>query len=527
MRRWLGLVLALALAACGGGPAGPPADTAVVGKLADIENWNPYLADSSFAEDLLTLLYPTLMVEQPDYREHPPSFAPWLAERWERSEDGLAVTFHLDPRAVWSDGVPVTADDVVFTWKVQTSEVIGWPGVEIKRHIVAVEAVDARTVRFRFDRRYPYQLMDANDGPILPAHAFGKIPFERWEEEDWADRALSAGPFVLAAHRPQQEIVLERNPRYFRPGRPRLRRVVWRIVPDQTNLVTQLLAGGIDILAGVPPSAARRVAASPRVRLVAFPDRSYTYIGWNCRRPPFDDPAVRRAMTLAIDRRAIVDTVLEGHGRVGVGPVLSTMWAFDRSLEPLPYDPAAARRLLAAAGYADSDGDGTLDRGGTPLAFELLTNAGNDTRQRICLLVQEGLRRVGVRVEPRFLEWGVMLQRLERGEFDAYVSAWREGTQIDLAPVWHSAAPGEPTYNWIGYADPEVDRLLEAVERAPDFAAQKPLLDRIQELVHRDQPYTFLYEGERLAGVARRLEGVVINDASPYFTIEEWRVKEE
>jgi len=377
-------------------------------------------------------------------------------------------------------------------------------------------------VRFRFTRRYPYQLMDANDGPILPAHAFAGIPLERWEDEDWAARALSAGPFVLAAHRPQQEIVLERNPRYWRPGRPRLERVVWRIVPDQTNLLTQLLAGGIDILEGVPPADAARVEAAPHLRLVAFPDRSYTYIGWNCRRPPFDDPAVRRAMTLAIDRRAIVDTVLEGHGRVAVGPVLSIMWAFHRGLRPLPHDPAAARRALEAAGFTDADGDGVLERGGRPLEVELVTNAGNTTRERICLLVQEALGRIGVRVRPRFLEWGVMLRRLERGEFDAYVSAWREGTQIDLAPVWHSAAPGEPTYNWIGYADPEVDRLIEEVERLTDFAAQKPLLDRIQEIVHRDQPYTFLFESERLAGISRRLRGVVINDASPYYTIEEW-----
>lgn len=529
MRRKLSLCLvllgAVCLAACGTGRPAPPSDTLVIGKLADIENWNPYLADSSFAEDVLGLIYPTLAVEQPDYEQHPPSFRPWLASSWDISQDGLAITFHLDPRARWQDGVPVTAEDVLYTWKVQHSEAVGWPGAEDKDRIAGVEAVDDHTVVFRFVRPNPYQIMDANEGPIVPAHAWRKIPFDDWEQTDWRHHTLGAGPFKFDHHKPQQEIVLVKNPNYWIPGRPEASRVVWRIVPDQTALLTQLLAGSLDFLEAVPPREAGRVDNDPHLKLITFPDRAYTYIGWNLERPQFSDRRVRTALSLAIDREALVKTARAGYGRLGTGPVLSTMWAFDHTLKPLPYDPAEARRLLAKAGWHDTDGDGVLDRNGEAFTFQLMTNSGNQTREDVMVMVQQDLAKVGITVQTFRTEWGVMNRMLDAGEYDAYVNAWRESTQVDLGSIWHSAPPGEPTYNWGRYANPEVDRLIEEVERASDFDDQLPLLHRIQQLIVRDQPYTFLYESDRVTALSERVHGADINAATPYFNLDQWRVE--
>lgn len=540
-QRFLVVPALVVVAACGRAPApevrptpaavqtlaGPHrGGTVVIGALADIDNWNPYLTGSSFGDDLLSLLYPTLAVEQPDYRAHPPSFRPGLATSWEFSPDRLSLTFHLRPKARWSDGAPVTAEDVAYSWKVQVSPELGWPSAEIKENITSVEAFDEHTVRFHFRHSYPYQLMDVNDGPIVPAHAWKSIPPATWEDVDWTRHSLSAGPFRFAAHEPQQQITLERNPTYWRDGFPRLDRVVWRVLPDQSNLLVQLKTGAIDLMEAVPPREAEHVRVHPRLRLIVFPDRSYGYVGWNNRDPLFRDPDVRRALTLAIDRNAILDSVLRGYGRIAVGPVLSTMWAFDRELHPLPYDPQAARDLLAKAGWKDHDGDGLLDRRGKTFRFELMTNAGNDVREDICLLIKDQLQRVGIDAEPRFVEWGAMNSRLRRGRFQAYVSAWREGTQVDLTPVWHSAPPGQPTFNFVGYHNPKVDRLLDEADSKGTIEDQKPYFLEIQRIITSDQPYTFLYEGERLDGLNRRVHGAVINDASPYFNLEEWWVAE-
>ena len=529
----IGMLVALATA-CGhpsesgrkseGAAAPVRGGTVVIGTLSGIQNWNPYLNETVLGDDVLSLLYPTLAIEQVDYRTHPPSFTPNLASSWEFSPDHLMLTFHLRTGARWSDGTPVTSADVLFSYRTRISPEIGWESESLKKKIRSVDAPDSHTVRFHYTHRYPYQLMDANDGPVIPAHAWGSIPYPAWDRQDWRKLALSAGPFELSSSTPQQQFVLKRNPLYWKRRRPFLDRLIWRIVPDQGGLLTQLQTGEIDFMQGVPPRQAGQLQNDSRVKLIHFPDRSYGYIGWNTRRPLFRDGRVRRALTLAIDRQSILDTVMRGYGHLAVGPVLSTMWAFDSRLIPYPYDPARARTLLAAAGWTDTNGDGILDRRGKPFAFELMTNAGNEIREDICQMVASQLHRVGITVHVRFIEWGTMLSRLEHGNFDAYVNAWREGTQVDPAPLWHSVPPGAPTYNYVGYTNPEVDRVIDQLAATQTAEAQKPLLDRFQEIVHRDQPYTFLYEGQRLDGINRRIHNAVINDATAYFNVDEWTV---
>jgi len=226
----------------------------------------------------------------------------------------------------------------------------------------------------------------------------------------------------------------------------------------------------------------------------------------------------------AIDRQAIIDTVYGGYAKPSVGPVLSGMWAFNRSLEPMSLDLDAARQLLADAGWTDSDGDGVLDRDGTAFRFELMTNSENQIRQDICTLVARDLERIGIRAEQRFVEWGTMLAMMHRGDFDAVVHRWLEPTQIDLEEVWHSVPEGEATANYGRYSNPEVDRLLALAGASADSESQHPLFDRIQELVVADQPYTFLVESQRLNGLNVRVLGADINAASPYYNLAEWYV---
>jgi peptide/nickel transport system substrate-binding protein len=212
---------------------------------------------------------------------------------------------------------------------------------------------------------------------------------------------------------------------------------------------------------------------------------------------------------------------------MGVGPVLSSFWAFNRDLEPLEFDPSAARALLAEAGWVDTDDDGIVDRDGKPLVIELLAGAENELRQDIAILVQEDLRRIGVRVEPRFVEWGTLVAAMRDGAFDGLVNFWEEPTQVDLDEIWHSAPPDQPTLNFGRYSNPEVDRLLAEVSELTDFDAQKPLLDVIQELIVADQPYTFLVENTRLTPINSRVRGAKINAATPYFNLDEWYVMTE
>ncbi len=495
----------------------------VVAIVADVATFNEYQWAPDAADfEILDLLFPSLMVEQPDFAQRPPSFGERLATSWEFSSDNRQLTFHLRPGARWSDGTPVTAQDVQFTYSVQTDPNLGAIGLEFKDFITGVEAIDPLTVRFTFSRVYPYQLMDANDGHIVPAHKWSAIPRADWRTTDFSQLLVTCGPYRLAAHTRGQTMILERDPAYWGHPKPYIDRLVFRIIPDVSSQVNQLLAGHVDVVRVVPPRDAERVRVHNELELIEFPSRDWGYLAWNNAVPPFDDRRVRRAMSMAINRKAAVDSVFLGHARLAHGPILSSMWAFNRNLPVIPHDPAAARVALAEAGWEDSNGDGILDREGKRLEFEILFPATNPTRRDLAQLISADLARVGVRARPLPVEAAAFLERQERGDFTALLAAWTEATRIELASVWMTRSETQGSYNFISYSNPEVDRLIAAARLDADLSRAKVLLDRIQELIVLDQPVTFLYERNELVGLSRRIRGANINAAGLFFNVEEW-----
>ncbi len=434
------------------------------------------------------------------------------------------LTFHLRDGVLWSDGVPLTADDVRWTWQAETSPEVVWPEAFIKDEIADVEAADPHTVRFHFKRVYAKQLLDANEGEILPRHAWSQIPFSQWKQSgDWFKQHLVvAGPFTVESWQPQQEVVLRRNERFIDAPRPYLDRVVIRQIPDQAGIVTQLMGGDLDFAPTVNPSDIPRLAANPRLEVLAFWFRTWVGIAWNLTRPLFADADVRRALGMALDREAIAATVWRGYGRVGDSPIMASVWAHDAALRQLPFDPAAARRILAAKGFTPGP-DGILQRAGKPLAFELITNAGNQQRVDALQLVQAQLRRIGVAVQVRQVEFSTFTTQLRNGSYEAAIAGQTMDTSLDLTAWFHSRSIGET--NQTRYSNPEVDRLIDHAMSLPDIALAKPDLDRIQEILARDQPYTFLWESKRTSVLDRRLHGVQPNPLISFFDLRDWWIE--
>jgi peptide/nickel transport system substrate-binding protein len=513
-------------AGAAGAPTPRRGGTVVTGWAAEPQGVNELLVPATNAQqEMLIQLFARLLREESDFERHPPTFSPALARSYEWSADHKTLTFHLREDARWSDGVPVTADDVRWTWQAQVSPEVAWESSYMKDEIAGVEAVDAHTVRVRFKRVYAKQLLDVNEGGILPHHAWGQIPFSRWRQSgEWFKQHLVVdGPFTIGSWKRQQEVVLVRNPSFYEPDRPRLDRVVMRIIPDQASILTQLDSGELDFTPALSPHDAPHLTANPRLRLLAFPYRSWIALAWNGSRQPFADPDVRRALGMALDRRAIVETIWGKFARVSESPILSVIWAYDRALRPLPYDPGEARRILAGKGFAAGP-DAMLRRGGKPFAFELATNTGNQQRVDSLVMIQEQLRRIGVRAEPRQVEFNSLTQRLIAGDFDACVVGNSMDTSLDLTAFFHSRAIALGTNN-TRYSNPEVDRLIDHAMSLPDIALARPDLDRIQEIVHRDQPYTFLWESQRVSGFDRRLHGVEPSMLFSFHNLEDWWVE--
>ncbi|OLD65805.1 MAG: hypothetical protein AUI47_01325 [Acidobacteria bacterium 13_1_40CM_2_68_5] len=493
----------------------------VIGVPGDVSSFNIYTATNAFSQEVDDLLFLKLADEQDDFKEGPPTFRPSLAKSWELSPDGTRLTFHLDRRARWSDGRPVTGDDVLFSQRAASSREVSWVGRDVKEFVADVLAPDDRTVVYRFTRVYPYELMDAVEGNVLPAHAYRDVPLAEWPKRSFTSAPVVDGPFLLKKYERGSLIELARNPRYMRAPFPNLDAVVFRIIPDETSLVNELLSGGVDVMENVPAVAVRRIEADPRLRLVRVPDLSYHFICWNTARPLFADARVRRALTMAIDREAIIEALLPGTGRPCAGPVLSFLWAHDPSLRPLPYDPDAARALLKESGWEDRDGDGLLDRDGRPFRFDLETNQGSRLRADVAQMVAEQLRRIGIEATPRVYEFGAFIDRHEKHDFDAFVGSWRESTKVDLKSAFHSASR-EGGYDYGMYANVELDAVIDRARATPTTEAARALWFKAQAIIASDQPYTFLFERDRMNAAPRRLGGLRMGPRTAYAGLEHW-----
>ena len=501
--------------------------TLVVAIGNDIRGINPLVsAGDTQTTGVVERMFLHLFEEQSDYTEHPPTYEPRLVESFEWSPDHTLLDLVLRSGVSWSDGMPVTAEDVRWTWQAQTDPELAWGFAQSKENIRDIEVLDRLRVRIHFHQASPRQLAELNEGVILPKHAWSELPFSEWRaNEPWFEEHLVVnGPFTLESWTRQEQLVLRRNDAYFEPDLPRLDRVVFRVVPQKQNQIGELLAGEVDFVEQVPPSEVSRLA-DRGLQILRFWPRQFNYICWNTGRPLFTDPEVRRALSLAIDRQEIIDTLWYGFARIAVSPILTSIWAHDPELQPVPFDLEAARRILQSRGWADTDGDGILDQAGEPFAFELITNTGSQVRIDAAVMVQEHLRRAGIAVQVRQLEFNTVVSRALEHDFDAMLGGWDIDTSLDLSYAFHSESIDDG-YNFGQFADSEVDRLIEAANLETDPTERVRLLREVEALLHRGQPYTFLWEPQRLAAASTRLRDASPGPLSPYFRLREWWVSE-
>jgi len=504
-----------------GGSEGAPnrGGTLIVGFEADADALNPVVSSTVGASDVYGNLFIYLCRITPDMQ----SYTPWGARSWEFSDDRKTLTFHLRDDVYWHDGVKMTADDVEYSFRIHKDPAVAWATIRWLDNIESVTAVDSFTVVVKFSKVYPYQLTDANVFRPLPKHLLEHIPPEEMKNAEFNRNPVGNGPFKFKKWVPQQYIELVANDDYFL-GRPNLDRIVFKIVPDPTNLLTQLETGEIDFYHHFPPSAYERLSRNPNLRIYKFPSRSYTYIGWNCAREPFSNPKVRRALNMAIDRREIIDALCYGLAEPVNGHFLSWLWAHDPDLEAPPYDPARAKRLLAEEGWSDSDGDGWLDKDGKRFEFELLTNENNELRKDIVVMVQSKLKEIGVKVNARSMEWTSFVSRLQNEkDFDAAVSGWSVSIKADLRSHFHSRSI-ENKFNYISYSNPEVDSLIDAAVMELDRAEAKKLWSEAQQIILDDAPYCFLFNLDDLNALHKRFKNVKMVTYGWDYNLPEWYV---
>lgn len=491
----------------------------VRGEIGDASVLLPVLACDSASTQVTDLIFSGLLKYDKDIK-----LVGDLAERWQISEDKLRIRFFLRQGVTWHDGAPFTADDVEYTYRIYVDPKTPAPLASAFMRIDDLRVLDRHTVEVTYREPYAPALSSWVTNKILPRHLLEHKNITSCEVKR---NPVGTGPYRFCEWQTGEKIVLEANPDYY-AGRPLLDRVIFRIVPDQAAMFLQLKAGGIDRMRLTPIQYDRQTNTDwfqRNFRKYRHVDFGYVYLGYNLKDEKFADKRVRQALTMAIDRRGIVAGALLGLGRVAEGPYKPDSFWHNPHVTKWPHDPVRASRLLAQAGWTDTDGDGIIDKDGRPFEFVIITNQGNDSRKLAAMLIQRDLKQVGIKVHIRVLEWAAFLKDfLDKRRFDAYLCGWICEIDPDPTDQWHSSKTGENQFNHVGYCNEEVDRLLAAGVSTYDPAKRKLCYDRFQEILAEDQPITFLWVIESLNLVHSRFRGIEVCPMGIDHNFERWYV---
>jgi len=433
---------------------------------------------------------------------------PKLALLLQVGEHNPIITFHLRSGVRWQDGVPFTADDVKFNYEATIDPRNTSPYAGMFDTIKSVEVVDALTARVTYNRLYSPAIIDWMQ-PLVPKHALDDAALAREAERrqlSSKDRAqlslrttafnhnpIGTGPFRFAEWLPGQYIHLARSEQYW--GTPaQYHDLYYRTIPDYLTMEVELGAGAVDMYLAQPHQV-KRYRHDERYQVVSANDGYYSYIGYNMRRPLFQDVRVRRALGMAIDVDNVIKYVLSGEGKRATGPFYSNTPYYDPDVKPLPYDPQGAVELLAQAGW-HKNAAGMLEKDGKPFAFTLVTNAGNLKRKAIMTIAQEAWRKLGIDIKVQAFEWTVFLEDfVDQDDFDAIVLGWSGGgINPDKQSIWHSSQTHPYEGNHVGYESAAADALMAKIRATYDSDEQIKLTRQLHRLIADDQPYTFLYE---------------------------------
>ena len=520
--RALALGAIVLLAGCTGGDVrddGSPGPL-VLAYQSDLQTLNPVTSTDQNANDLMySLLYTPLVGFDSTF-----SVRPRLARSWELTDS--TVTFRLREDVRWHDGERVDARDVAFTFRLIRDPATASPLKPAYLDAVdSAEVLGPHRIRFRFSTVHARPLQDFYWPPV-PEHVLGEVPPSELRQHPFGREPVGSGPYRLTAWQPGEELRFRRVDAFPEElgGVPAIGEVVYRILPERTTRLRELTGGGVHVDGPLAPADAGRVRDAEGLRLEAFPWRMFTYIGWNTRDPRFAEARVRRALTMALDRPGLLEAALYGYGQVAATPI--PPWHPSApDVDPLPHDPDSARALLDAAGWRDGDGDGVRERDGVEMRFELLTGQANPVHADLVQMIQAQLSEVGVVAEPRTLEWQTVLSRHRRREFQAVLTNWvLDSFRVDPRPLFHSSqVEVEGSANRSSYADPTADSLMEAGVRATDAGRASRIWGEFSRVLQEDQPFTFLFWNQELAGVSRRLEGVRMDARGELRTLPRWR----
>jgi peptide/nickel transport system substrate-binding protein len=542
-RAAMGSVLA-ALAACGGGgdagktagggASGPGART-ISGQPAggtlivippegrEPDNLNPLTFDSSPASQVVHLVFRAL-ARRDSTLTH---YAPDLLESWEAGTEPNSLVLHVRRGLKWHDGQPVTAQDVVFTVEMQKNRTVGSPRKTDVDPVTSITARDSFTVDVKLSRPGISTVNALLEVVPVPRHLLGSVAPGQMRFNPFSNRPVGNGLYRFEKWDKGQQIVLVANPD-APEGRPAIDRLVIRPVADVNGAINGLLAGDVDVMK-LPADQKKRVTGN-RVSVYNAPRVRPTWIAWNVSKPPVDDPRVRRAIGMAINRPDAVRRVFGAEGEVLTTPIPPRLEQHDPAVRPLPFDLARAGALLDSAGWKDANGDGIREKNGRPLRVSVEFNTTDQNRRDALVAMQGTLRQAGVDLQLSPYESTTWVQRLRARDFTGSYWGWGWGPGVvgpNAVSIWSSRSIPPGGANFAGYSNPRLDAMLDSVVVEGDPARARGLWTRIEQTVVDDAVYFPIYLDPEYYAASSRIAGVKMRGMEWWEDVPYWYIPQD
>lgn len=536
-RLTLTLSLALAGACSTDKSSAPPTEnggTLVIAVGGDPETLFPPLASTTTAQVVGDLVYDRLAeIGDSLSTVGDQGFQPRLAKTWDWAPDSLSIAFHLDPAAKWHDGAPVRAGDVVFTWRTYSDKTVGSPFATALEDVDSVTATDSLTATVWFKTRSPMQFYDAvNTMLILPEHLLQSAKGPKIAESNVARAPIGTGRYRFSKWNAAQSIDLVADTTNYR-GRPRLDRVILAIASDMSAALTRLKGGEADMLEQIPAPSFAEIAGDTSLRITLTPGLDYNFVQFNLNDPRnasrphrlFGDRALRRAVTMALDRSSIVHNAYDSLANVAIGPTVRAYPTTDASLAQIPFDRARAMRLLDSLGWKDSNGDGIRERRGVPLEFTITVPGPSKARNTMAVLIQEQLRQAGMKVNLEPLDFAAFINKENTRSFDAVFGGWHvEPSPGGIRQTWGSAGAAKGGTNYGSYKNAQFDAQVDSALSATTLDARRAHFTSAYQIIIDDAPAVWMAEPKRVMAVQKRIQTLGLRPDAWWAHIPEWSI---
>lgn len=491
-----------------------PSGTLTIGTFSDIVSINSiYIQDTSSGDAEYLIMAKLYDLS----REANVTVEPWslAAEMPQISEDGLTYTIKLKPEAKWSDGQPVTADDVKFTIDTVRNPDAGSPGISSYDKVDTVTKIDDKTVEIKLKQVYaPFLYTLAST--IAPNHILKDVPVTELQNHAFGTdpaQTVTSGPWKWTEWKQKQHLTFEADPNYWGSVKPKIQKIVYKIYADQNTEIQALIKGDIDTVAAIPVTQLAAVEANNDINVILAPGPTYEFVGFNFDDNNFENGSLfkgqktRQAIAHAINRQGMVDNVLKGTGDLMNAPFLPGSWADPPSAVNYDYNAETAKKLLAEDGWV-AGSDGILTKDGMRFSFELQYNAGNNRREQVSAIIQQNLKDVGIEVVTKAIDFAAWNeQNLTPGKFQAILLAWSLSNPDPDGESLFSSKYFPPTGQNMGwYKNEKLDQLWVDGYSVVDQEERKKIYDEIGKEISTDLPYVFLYQYGQPIGMGPRVK---------------------